>query len=205
MVLKKPRLISHTSFPGNYDICPFPSSHKAENTVVPDISYPLGQWVKLLQHHLKHLSWVKIFSLQCSRRHSLIFNSVLLWKAYRDTSSAFLIINFSTDSEISSSSHIHQLSVVYWNFWAFLYHWMWKGWIRDIGSIQILYHYCHGSLPALNQHHSLSNHQHVSPVSLATTSLLQHLAKKHKHALFPILNTWSGSCHMPVSGSFNFT
>jgi hypothetical protein len=58
MGLKKPRLISHTSFPGNYDICPFPSSHKVENIVAlvdPVTSYPLGQRVKLLECHLKHL------------------------------------------------------------------------------------------------------------------------------------------------------
>ena len=58
----------------------------------------------------------------------------------------------------------------------------------DEGPIQLLYHHCQDTLQTHNQHHSLSQHQHVSLTTLAASTLLQHPAeKKHKHALYPTL------------------
>ena len=68
--------------------------------------------------------------------------------------------------------------------------------IMDEGPIQLLYHHCYDTLQTYGQHHSLSQHQHVSLTILAASMLLQHLAekkkKKHKHALFPTLREFLG-------------
>lgn len=60
-----------------------------------------------------------------------------------------------------------------------------KGWIRDIGPIQLLYHHCQDTLQTHNQYHSLSQHQHVSLTTLATRMLLQHPAEKTQTCLLP--------------------
>jgi hypothetical protein len=82
-------------------------------------------------------------------------------------------------------------------------------WAKNRCPIQLSCHHCQGTQQAHSQHHSLSQHQHVSQITLAASmllTLLQHPGgKKHKHALFPILNIWLGPCHVPVCGSFHFT
>jgi hypothetical protein len=60
-----------------------------------------------------------------------------------------------------------------------------KGWIRDVGPIQLLYHHCQDTLQTHDQHHSLSRHQHVSLTTLVASMLLQHPAEKIQACSLP--------------------
>jgi hypothetical protein len=74
-----------------------------------------------------------------------------------------------------------------------------KEWIRDISPIQLLYHHCQDTpLQTHNQHHSLSQHKHVSSTTLAASMLLQLPEEKTQTCSLPHTQ------RMPWHQNFNF-
>jgi hypothetical protein len=75
-------------------------------------------------------------------------------------------------------------------------------WVRNICPIQLPHHpYQALSRIMASIILSLSQHQHVSPITLAATMPLRHQIQS-----YPLLhfNIWSELCHMLVSASFHF-